>query len=393
MDEEDTKKGIEQDKRAIDNAVDKVRREANTALKNIEVATLEIGDALLYKLEEDDKVKSAMVINAATIVKKEDELVKNIVKLTGILSKFVKNVYDVTDELNVIPESFVLLGRHWKYHSSVVSQSATATDRVATLSGYNKSDSKPMIRSCCELIITACMLERHALTKNPWIIEPNTDSSGHPDGMIGHVYDVLWAYDTKTPRTEHAPKFREEFESRVNNHLIEADALEEEANNLVACREIPEEGHAQKAVEYLECAIGLLKDVLKLVEDASKHIERLEHKAVACSTFRILEDNVVELCIRVDTKTVSSKIYDIEILTQIQEPFWRGVEGTAAPEGWGFEEMDNGVKCYTETNPLLKDQEVTFKFKVLVEEFSNEIRLHATDIDHKYFGPIISKRQ
>ncbi|MBU7010574.1 MAG: hypothetical protein HXS46_07770 [Theionarchaea archaeon] len=173
MDEEEIREGIEQEIRAIDSTVEKVRREADTTLKNIEAAMLEIGDALLYKLEEDDKKKSAMVINASVIAKKEGDLIKGIVKLVEKLSEFVKNVYNVTYELNVIPESCVLLGRHWKYFSSVVSQSTTETNRIATLSGYNKSASKPMIRSCCRLVAVICMLERHALTKNPWIIDRN----------------------------------------------------------------------------------------------------------------------------------------------------------------------------------------------------------------------------
>jgi hypothetical protein len=232
MDEEDITEDIEFDKNAIDRSVEKVEREARKALKTIDAANLEIGDALLYKLDIDDKVKSKMVVNAFTLMKKEEELVENVVELVKILSKFVKNVYRKARELNVIPESLILLGRHWKFLSSVVSQSATETNKVGALSGYNKSASKPMIRDCCRLVIAACMLERHALTKKKWDKEPDLESSNHPDGMIGHACDVLWAYDSKYPKTEEAKKFRNRFREKADKYLCHANCLKKKQMNL-----------------------------------------------------------------------------------------------------------------------------------------------------------------
>ena len=391
MDEEDT----EFDKNTIDRAVEKVEREAHKALETIDAAYLEISDALLYSLDKEDKVKSKMVVDASALMKKEEELVKNIVELVKILSKFVKNVYRKAYQLNVIPESFILLGRHWNFLSSVVSQSAAETNRIAALSSYNKSASNPMIRNCCRLVIAACLLERHALTKKKWDKEPDqnkelgSESSNHPDGMIGHVCDVLWAYDSKYPRTEEAKKFRSEYREEADKYLCYANNLEKEANKLMADAESqPSNKCAEDAVKYLKKAFDLMENVLKLVKDASKYIERLPEKPID-STFEVLED-VIELHIYTG-EAFSEAIYTIEILPNIQDPPWEGAEGQAL-DNWHVEEVDNGVKFYSENNTLFSSQGITFKFKVQAKEISDEIRFRVTDKNYEKKVILIAKK-
>jgi len=390
MDEEDITEDIEFDENAIDRAVDKVIREAHKALKTVDAANLEIGDALLYKLDKDDKVKSKMVVNASTLMKKEEELVENIAELVKILSKFVKNVYRKARELNVIPESFILLGRHWKFLSSVVSLSTTEANKIAALSGYNKSASSPMIRDCCRLVIAACMLEKHALTKKKWDKEPGPKSSNHPDGMIGHVCDVLWAYDSKYPRTEEAKKFRNRFREKADEYLSHAHNLEKEANELMAAAESqPSNEYAKEAVKYLKKAVYLIENALKLVKDASEYIEILEEKPIN-STFKV-EDNVIELHICTG-EAFSEAIYTIEILPKIQDPPWESAEGLEAQYNWYVEEMDNGVKFYSENNPLFSSQGITVKFRVQAKEISDRMKLHATDKNYEKKVILIAKK-
>lgn len=109
------------------------------------------------------------------------------------------------------------------------------------------------------------------------------------------------------------------------------------------------------------------------------------------STFT-LQYNVVELYIRVVDETNSSMIYSIEIFPEDQQPAWDSVEGIEAPEGWSFEKIDNGVRFYTETNPLLRCQRTRFIFKVRAIRISWYMRVHLTNEYYWNIGEIVSTR-
>ncbi|KYK35944.1 MAG: hypothetical protein AYK19_01690 [Theionarchaea archaeon DG-70-1] len=116
------------------------------------------------------------------------------------------------------------------------------------------------------------------------------------------------------------------------------------------------------------------------------------------STFDLRYDivnrhNVAELYIRVVKEDYSNKIYDIEIFPELQQPDWDSVEALEAPVGWSFEKSGNGVRFYTETNPLLTCQRVKFTFRVEAERISWYIRIHVTDHAHQNVGIITSTRR
>jgi len=110
------------------------------------------------------------------------------------------------------------------------------------------------------------------------------------------------------------------------------------------------------------------------------------------STFNLQHD-VVELHIRVVKEAYSNKIYGIEFLQDLQQPMWDNIEAIEAPAGWSFEEVSNGVRFYTETNPLLMCQRTKFVFRVEATRISWFIKIHITDHIHKNMGMIVSTRQ
>ncbi|KYK28898.1 MAG: hypothetical protein HXS48_16280 [Theionarchaea archaeon] len=265
------------DIRAIEGVKDRVERYANQAFKNLDDALQKIGDALLFNVElvhndvnasRIDHAKNDMVINASALMKKEEKLVKNIVELVGILCKFVKTAYKVEElEPDVIPTSLIRMGRHWKFLSVGTSQSAMTSNKLAMLSGYKKSESNPMIENCCELAIGACTMGKYAITKNVWEGLPE---NSHPDGMIGHTYNVLRAYDSKRPRTAVAKDFRTKFQEKADEYRQTVSHLIDEIQN-----QTPQPG---QAVKYLGKALEKLEEASKLVQEASKYIEKLPPK-------------------------------------------------------------------------------------------------------------------
>lgn len=72
--------------------------------------------------------------------------------------------------------------------------------------------------------------------------------------------------------------------------------------------------------------------------------------------------DTVDLYVRVTGEDYSRVIYDIEIIPEYQIPSWDFVEGIEAPPAWSFEKMDNGVRFFTKTNPLIKCQLTRFRF-------------------------------
>lgn len=110
------------------------------------------------------------------------------------------------------------------------------------------------------------------------------------------------------------------------------------------------------------------------------------------STFNLYHD-VVELHIRVVKEAYSNNIYGIEILQDLQQPIWDNVEAIEAPEGWSFEKIGNGVKFYTETNPLLMCQRTKFVFRVKATKISWFIKIHVIGHVHQNIGMMVSTRQ
>jgi hypothetical protein len=106
-----------------------------------------------------------------------------------------------------------------------------------------------------------------------------------------------------------------------------------------------------------------------------------------------LRYTVIDMYISVNKEAYSNKIYDLEIFPENQRPQWDRIEVLEAPKGWNFEKIGNGVRFYTETNPLIICQGVTFRFRVEAESISWFIRGYVTDKTHRRLGMIVSTRQ
>ena len=139
------------DIRAIDGVEDKVKRNQGDAIRNLDDAMQKIGDALLFNVDlvndSVDHAKNKMVINASTLIKKEEELVDNIAKLVKFLCKFGKTAYEPGYQPDIIPTSLIRMGKHWQYLSIGILESTMAANKLAMLSEYNMSRSKPMIKN------------------------------------------------------------------------------------------------------------------------------------------------------------------------------------------------------------------------------------------------------
>ena len=272
------------DIRAIDGVEDKVRRNHMDALNNLDDSLQKIGDALLFNVElkNDDSIdhtKNKMVINASTLMKKEEELVDNIVELVKILCKFGKTAYLPGLQPDIIPTSLIRMGKHWQYLSIGILESTMAANRLAMLSEYNRSESKPMIKNCCKLVIGACMLGKNVVIKNAWEILPENN---HPDGMIGHTYDVLFAYDSKLPPSSTAKKFRARFQKKADEYLDAVGSLEKKAQALLKIiqSQSPTNDHAEMASKYLGTALENLEKASKLEEETRKYVKNLPKKPI-----------------------------------------------------------------------------------------------------------------
>jgi len=109
------------------------------------------------------------------------------------------------------------------------------------------------------------------------------------------------------------------------------------------------------------------------------------------SSFNLYYD-VVELYVRAVDDDYSYMVYGVEILPEYQDTTWYNAEGLTAPEGWEFEQIGNGIRFYTETNPLVKCQRVKFTFRVSAERISWYIILHITDELCGNMGTVVSTR-
>ncbi|KYK36865.1 MAG: hypothetical protein AYK19_00810 [Theionarchaea archaeon DG-70-1] len=111
------------------------------------------------------------------------------------------------------------------------------------------------------------------------------------------------------------------------------------------------------------------------------------------SNYKLPSRDVIDLYIHVVDEDLSGKIYDIEILPEVQDPEWESADGLKSPQGWKFEKMGDGVRFYTETAPLLMCQGVWFTFKIGRKGPLQDIRLHVTDKNHENLGIVVSKRK
>ena len=111
------------------------------------------------------------------------------------------------------------------------------------------------------------------------------------------------------------------------------------------------------------------------------------------SQYTLPSRNLIEVYIHVIDSDYSGKIYDIEILPEIQEPEWESAEGLKSPPGWEFEKMGNGVRFYTETDPLLMCQGERLTFKIVRKAPVQDIQLWVTDEDHENLGIVVSTRK
>ena len=107
----------------------------------------------------------------------------------------------------------------------------------------------------------------------------------------------------------------------------------------------------------------------------------------------IFRHQAMEVNIQVVDEDYSGEIYSIDIIPEVQDPSWETVEGIEAPENWTFEKIGNGVRFYTETDPLLKGQHKKFRFTVKAKRISWYIRVYAGNQSHLIVGMVLGKRQ
>ena len=103
-----------------------------------------------------------------------------------------------------------------------------------------------------------------------------------------------------------------------------------------------------------------------------------------------LQHDTVDLYVRVVDENYSGMIYDIEILLEDQMLPWDFVDGIKAPPGWSFEEIDDGLRFFTETDPLLTCHLTRFRFRVQGERIPLYMRVHVTDSEGRNMGILIS---
>jgi hypothetical protein len=111
------------------------------------------------------------------------------------------------------------------------------------------------------------------------------------------------------------------------------------------------------------------------------------------SSYNLPSRDVIDLYIHVIDEDYSSKIYNSEILPQLQYSEWESVEGLESPQGWEFEKMDDGVTFYTRTAPLLLCEGVRLKFKIVRKGPLQDIRLYVTNDHHELLGVVVSRRK
>ena len=218
-----------------------------------------------------------MIIHNSVLLQVERELVTAVVEMTRVLVTFLIKPYESGfSQPDIIPTHFNQLGRHWEYITTGFQKYTATAEQLALLSGYNSSDSNPMIGTCCNLVKGVCELEQDTITKTQWALYTKEK---HPDGIIGHVYDVLFYYGEKCVQEKVqesdqniAIEFRERFQSRCNSLQRRSHDLSEKAGRC---------SRAELAVILLKEALDLISmnpssdSAITLVKDVTAFLENL----------------------------------------------------------------------------------------------------------------------
>ena len=269
---------------------EQIKRNAEKVLMDLKDTLLKTGNALLFNVSGIDVDRDEMVVHTSTLVKREKRLVETVVKMVEALVRFLKEPYEsgVFQQPDIIPTHLSSLGTHWEYFSIGAPRYTATADRFAALSGYNPSVSVPMIRNCCDLVKSVCELVTVLITKDKWKLK---DESRHPDGIIGHVYDVLLYYDKKVmqenrgqsgEQSKIAREFKKQFQKGANNLRARASDLWARAEELWKNPKHDGEFQTKLALKYLERALVLIGEnnkedsAFQLVKDVTAFLKDLQ---------------------------------------------------------------------------------------------------------------------
>jgi hypothetical protein len=281
------KDDINIEKERIDGIEEQIKENAQKILKNLDDALLNTGNALFFNLTGYDKDKDKMVIHNSALAREEKRIVEATVHMVEVLVEFLREPYVVSafQQPDVIPTRLTSLGTHWEYFSVGFARYTSTAERLAVLSSYNASASIPMIQNCCDLVKGVCEVETNIITKNEWQLS----GSKHPDGIVGHVYDILLGYQVKCLQEgivkpgegSIAEEFKIEFRERTNKLQKRANDLWIDSNDLWGKAKNDDPSQVAEVINNIEKALDLLsKDTvedssLKVMNDVKRFLEEL----------------------------------------------------------------------------------------------------------------------
>ena len=280
------KSDIKLEKERIDSIEEQIKENAQKILKYLFDALLKTNNALLFNLTKSDEDRDRIVIHNSALMRQEKIVVEAAVCMVETLVKFVRIPYErqVFQQPDVIPTGLNSLGTHWEYFSVGFPRYTSAAERLAVLSSYNASASIPMIQNCCDLVKGACEVETNIITKNQWELL----GSNHPDGIVGHVYDVLLRYHgkrlqegiVKPGERNIAEEFKAAFRERTNKLQEKANNLWIQANNLWGEAKNDETSQVAEVISNIEETLAFLgqdaveDSSLKVIEDVIRFLEK-----------------------------------------------------------------------------------------------------------------------
>lgn len=281
------KSDIKLEKERIDGIEEQIKENAQKILKYLDDALLKTGNALLFNLTKSDEDKDKIVIHNSALMRQEKIIVEAAVCMVETLVKSIRIPYEeqVFQQPDVIPTGLNSLGTHWEYFSVGFPRYTSAADRLAVLSSYNASASIPLIQNCCDLVKGACEVETNIITKNQWKLL----GRNHPDGIVGHVYDVLLRYHGKqlqegiveSGEKDIAEEFKRVFRERTNELQEKANNLWIQANNLWGEAKDNDPSQVAEVINNIEEALAFLgqdaggDSSLKVIEDVIIFLEEL----------------------------------------------------------------------------------------------------------------------
>ena len=280
------KSDIKLEKERIDSIEEQIKENAQKILKYLFDALLKTNNALLFNLTKSDEGRDRIVIHNSALMRQEKIVVEAAVCMVEALVTFVRIPYErkVFQQPDVIPTGLNSLGTHWEYFSVGFPRYTSAAERLAVLSSYNASASIPMIQNCCDLVKGACEVETNIITKNQWELL----GSNHPDGIVGHVYDVLLRYHgkrlqegiVKPGERNIAEEFKAAFRERTNKLQEKANNLWIQANNLWGEAKNDETSQVAEVISNIEETLAFLgqdaveDSSLKVIEDVIRFLEK-----------------------------------------------------------------------------------------------------------------------